>query len=470
MPLLILVLCAGSAAAEKRSSDYFRALRETRAPDPTRNDLRFNPASSPAPRVLIAGDSWAQYMWDDGSHNDIFDKFGHGEKRALSSSRTDDPGPGYTGPEYAVGGSQARHWVDTANYPWMSNMVAALQNNASIDLVVLSIGGNDILAGKDSGGWYKDMDLDAPGSEQAFFDRLQQDTFSIIQAALDVRPEIRVVISTYDYPNFNVGFWCFISACPLRRNLSRDPDNDLITDEEINGILVGIEQMRIGWANSDPRILYDHGLGLMHFYYGDGVSGPGVLPHPGQTAPDFSPFPGGNPLRPSLRSNFRLSSGIDADPIHLDYEAYQYKITNETQATFFPAFRGDVSQTFTSEGARSTDGRMAPRLAPMPFVWAQTERRAVSASFRSIHRPSPMARRSQPPRCISYGNRRPERTRSHPVTWVSRRSTSCAAPSAQRSWSPATQRPAQMPWTPGSWWGRPGPTATPCVSTSRPRA
>lgn len=350
---------AGSAAAEDTSADHFRALRETRPPDPNANALRFLPPAVPAPRILLAGDSWAQYMWDDGSHNDILDKFGHGEKRALSLSLGSDPGPGYVGPEYAVSGSQARHWVDTANYPWLANLVTALQENPSIDLVVLSIGGNDVMAGKDNDGWYKDMDLDVPGSEQAFFDRLTLDTATIIQAALDVRPEIRVMISAYDYPNFNVGFWCFVSACPLRRNMSRDPDNDLITDAEINDILVTIESMRVGWANANPRILYDHSLGLMHYYYGDGVVGPGVLPHPGQTPPDYAPFPGGNPLLPSLRSVFRLPGGIDADPIHLDYEGYQYKITNETQATFFPEFRGAVTEMFVSEGgARDgwTDG------------------------------------------------------------------------------------------------------------------
>jgi len=289
-------------------------------------------------------------MWDDGSHNDIFDKFGHSEKRAVSLSLADNPGPGYVGPEYAVGGSQARHWVDTANYPWLPNLIAALENDTSIDLVLLSLGGNDVLAGKDSGGWYKDMDLDVPGSEQAFFDRLEQDMLTILQAVLDVRPSMRVMISAYDYPNFNVGFWCFVSACPMRRNLSRDPDNDLITDAEINAILITIEQMRVDWANSDPRILFDNSLGLMHYYYGDGVSPPRTLPHPGQTPPAFDPLAGGNPLRPSLRSNFRRPSGLDVDPIHLDVEGYQYKITNETQATFFPEFRGDVTETFVSEG------------------------------------------------------------------------------------------------------------------------
>ena len=56
-------------------------------------------------------------------------------------------------------------------------------------------------------GWYKDMDLDEPGSEEAFFQRLETDSRTIIDAALAVRPEIDVMISSYDYPNFNAGWF-----------------------------------------------------------------------------------------------------------------------------------------------------------------------------------------------------------------------------------------------------------------------
>ena len=349
---------SGPAAAQD-----FGALRDTTPADPAANLAPvLVPAALLTPRLLLAGDSWAQYMWDDGSHNDIFDKFGHGDKRAFSLSRSDDPGPGYTGPEVAIGGSQARQWADTAHYPWIANLVAALQANPTIDTVLLSIGGNDVLAGKSDGGWYKDMDLDVPGSEAAFFQRLEQDTFTIIQAALAVRPTLRVLLSSYDYPNFNVGLLCFVSACPMRRNLSRDPVNELITDAEINAMLVQLESLRVAWANTNARILYDHSVGLMHYYYGDGVSPPGALPHPGQVPPGYEPFPGGNPLRPSLRSCFRRPNGLDVDPIHLDYEGYQYKITNETQARFFPEFRGAVTASFFSAGGAQdgwTDGTNA---------------------------------------------------------------------------------------------------------------
>lgn len=308
-------------------------------------------ASAPTPRVLLAGDSWAQYMWDDDAHNELFDEFGQADHLAVSRSLGSNPGPGYGGPEYAISGSEAREWVDTANYPWIANVVAELEALPTIDTVVFSLGGNDILAGKSGGGWYKDMDLDVPGSEEALFTRILADSDSILAAFTAVRPQIDVLVSSYEYPNFNVSaFWCWIYACPKRRDLSRDPDNALVTDAEINAMNLAVESRRIAWTNADPRLHFDHGDGEMHHYHGDGVSAPGALPRPGQQAPGYLPFPGGNPLRPSLRENFRQTSGISADPIHLNADGYRYKVAVQTESYFFPRFRGTVSQTLTSLG------------------------------------------------------------------------------------------------------------------------
>ena len=313
------------------------------------------PTNSHTTRALLAGDSYAQFMWDDGSHNDLFDRFGHADKLMVSESLSSDPGPGYDGTEYAVSGSEARQWVDTANYPWITNTVNALQAHPNVDTVVLSIGGNDILAGRTDGGWYKDMDLDAPGSEEALFTRVQSDTWTIMSATLAVRPGIEVLISAYDYPNLNTGVWCELYACPLRRRLSRDPENDLITDAEINEMMVEVEQWRIGWANSSPRVAFDNGMGLMHYFYGDGVNAPGTLPYPGVSPPDYAPFPGGNPQLPSLRMNFRAAY----DPLHLDFDGYRYKIAHQLAGYFLPRWRGTPTATFFSQGGGNdgwTDG------------------------------------------------------------------------------------------------------------------
>ena len=319
---------------------------------------------SPEPRALLAGDSWAQFMWDDNSHNDIFDRFGHADKQMLSESRDSMPDPGYTGSEYAISGSEARNWVDTANYPFLANMQVALTANPSIDTVVLSIDGNDVLAGKSDGGWYKDMDLDVPGSEEALFQTIQTNTLTIVDAALSIRPTLQTLISSYDYPNFNTSaFTCGFYACDKREDLSRDPDNDLITDAEINGLIVLLEGRRIDWANANPRIAYDNSVGLMHHYYGDSTAQPGDLPKPGGPPPTYAPFPGGNPNKPTLRENFRpFPFGpfqLDADPIHLDYDGYQYKIAHQAETYFFPKYRGTPSATFASQGGMNdgwTDG------------------------------------------------------------------------------------------------------------------
>lgn len=319
------------------------------------------PSTAATPRVLLAGDSWAQYMWDDNAHNIIFDKFGQADKLAVGRSLGSNPGANYSGPEYAISGSEAREWVDTARYPWIANVAAELNAKPTIDSIMFSLGGNDILAGKSDGGYYKDMDLDVPGSKEALFATVLANSTSIVNAFTAVRPNVDVLVSSYEYPNFNVSaVYCGVYACPKRRDLSRDPNNALITDAEINAMNIDVETRRIAWTNANPRLHFDNGDGEMHYYFGDGVSAPEALPHPGQSAPLYSPFPGGNPLRPSLRSNFRLNLGfISADPIHLNPAGYLKKVAVQTEAYFFPKFRGAISTTLQSIGGNQdgwTDG------------------------------------------------------------------------------------------------------------------
>lgn len=342
-----LSTCTALLLFSPAAGQGWEALERKHPPDPAAQATQGALASHPdTVRVLVAGDSWAQYMWDDGAHNQLLARFGLADKRAFARSLGSDPGPGYTGPEYAVSGSEARQWANPNDYPWIANLVAELQANPHADVVLLSIGGNDVLAGKSDGGWYKDMDLDAPGAEQLLFDAIEADTRAIIDAAQAVRPGVQVQLMSYDYPNFNTGFWCFAYACPKRQDLSRDPSGDLITDAELNDMMVRVETQRIGWANADPRLQFDHAVGLMHRWYGDGVDGPLVLPAPGTDPPGYLPFPGGNEQRPSLRGNFRSAP----DPIHLDAEGYRYKVGGQMLGWLFAHLRHPADATLFALG------------------------------------------------------------------------------------------------------------------------
>lgn len=296
------------------------------------------PSNFSEPKVLVAGDSWAQFMWDDGTYNEIFDKFGLADRVMVSRSLGSNPGSGHNGPEYAISGSTAAEWADRINYPWIDNVISEVTNNPTIETVVLSIGGNDILAGKSGGGWYQNMDADIPGSEAALFNKIMADITVVINAIQAIHPNTEFLISSYDYPNLNTGFFCELFACGLRRNLSFD-SSDPVSDVEINQMMLSIEDFRINNLPNE-NVFYDNSIGLGHYYYGDGVSSPGTLPFPSGVT-----F-GGNPEQPTLRSNFR--SGID--PIHLNTAAYEYKMMNQTTSYFLPKVRKKVTTTIFSSG------------------------------------------------------------------------------------------------------------------------
>ncbi|HHS95505.1 MAG TPA: T9SS type A sorting domain-containing protein, partial [Phaeodactylibacter sp.] len=185
-------------------------------------------------------------------------------------------------------------------------------------------------------------------------------------------PNIKVIISSYDFPNFNVtgsflGIdYCEQYACPKREDLSRDDngngqidESELITDAEINAMMDLVEGIRKTLADSHPNILYDNGMGLMHYYYGYDdplypYIPPGSTPYPQGQSPYAT---GGDLDTPTDRDNFRGVSlcgfigNFPADPIHLDAEGYTYKIKNQFDNIFFENFRGEPDETFWSVGA-----------------------------------------------------------------------------------------------------------------------
>jgi hypothetical protein len=333
-------------------------------------------------KMLIAGDSWAQYMADDDVYNTVFNMYGHADKQTISSTYeivialwgSGSPAAG----NYAVSGSEARQWANEAVYPYLQNVRNALIANPDVNTVLLSIGGNDILAARCNAGWYQNMDLNGAGSENALLNTIMSNTTYIVNQILAVRPSIKVIISGYDYPNFNVqGAWggcaylcnlCNLFACERRKQLSYSAitsplatceaatPTSVINDAGINTMMQTIEQRRQAFAATNPsRILYDNSIGLMHHFYGDGSSGAGSLPLP-QGTPPYSP--GGNANNPSLRENFRLVNiaawfDAPADPIHLTSEGYTYKAKKVMDNLLFNnTMRGNPNATYFSEGSK----------------------------------------------------------------------------------------------------------------------
>jgi len=144
-------------------------------------------------RVLLVGDSWADFMWINRTLQNVFADNGR-------------PDIAEQGGATAISGSTAAEWAQ----PSMLQLITdELNARPTVDVVQLTVGGNDFLAGQSEGGWYVGMpqqDLDA------LYDQILTDSATVIDHILAHDPEIEIVLSLYDYVNFigsiDIGFGC----------------------------------------------------------------------------------------------------------------------------------------------------------------------------------------------------------------------------------------------------------------------
>lgn len=253
-------------------------------------------------RVLIVGDSWAEQQWDDESHNMVFAANGF----AFSAD----------GSTTAISGSEAADWIA----PGQLQLIAdALSNQPVIDTVQLTIGGNDFL-----NAWRADM---TAMEEAALQQQIRDDIQTIIDFILNQDPDIEVILSFYDYPNFVdtltgvSGLFCG----PLFDSMA------MPTPSQLNSAAVRFEQTYRQLADNDTRVFHVSHFGQMQFTFGfsdDGIN-PGDIPLPG----DIS--------LPSPTQAMRRTFGV-LDCFHLNATGYDVLIQNLVDGYFRHRFQSEV--------------------------------------------------------------------------------------------------------------------------------
>jgi len=207
------------------------------------------PASAAIPRILLVGDSWPWFMLLNQSFTTALEEEGLSQYEVRGLYTT-------------APGSTARQWVRPE---WLEVLREELERFPTIDIVHLSLGGNDYLRR-----WRPDM---AIVKRDAMFNEVAEDIETVVRFLLDVRPDVRVAICEYDYVNAQRGG---TGVAPLN---------------QAGQILA---RMKLEMTKKYPRAGYIQTYGLMQHHFGVGEElAPGVAPLPGQ-APDFDPFPGGN--------------------------------------------------------------------------------------------------------------------------------------------------------------------------------
>lgn len=267
-------------------------------------------------KVLLIGDSWAFFMGVDGTFNEVFERWGHDNVKF------------YTNIEVAVNGARTTDFLK-------ANMQAEIQgvinSNPDIDVVHLSIGGNDVLGQWDVG--FTQAELDD------LIDEVYTQTDSIIRFLKTLKPGIKVVFSGYAYPNFEE---VIEDANPLGTShpfYSRWEGMGFPTFIEINTILNDFSELIEDYADADPQVEFYKAPGILQYTFGQTT--PLAVAPGGSYAPFTQPMPFGDPNYPSPQNSMRDYFGITRDCFHLSPKGYRDLIGFHTQKFYQKHFMDD---------------------------------------------------------------------------------------------------------------------------------
>lgn len=284
------------------------------------------------PRVLLVGDSWAAFMHSDQSMGDAMNRWGHSDISYMSN--------------FIVAENGADTW-DFVSGEKPEEIEALLLANPSIDLVHLSIGGNDVL-----GDWNVSFTQAMTDSMEA---AVKGRLIGIIQFIQGVRPDVRIVWSGYAYPNFEEVIEGIAPAQAAHPFYGLWSDMQFPNFSQLNGILNRFSDSVYAYSLSDPRVDFIKATGILQYTYGQeqplGVA-------PGGTYPPFTvPLPEGDPTYPSPKNSMR-DYGFFTDCFHLHADAYADFLDYQFQKFYHKYLMDD--QYFLSEGngdgSVSTDG------------------------------------------------------------------------------------------------------------------
>ena len=201
--------------------------------------------------LLVAGDSWANFLCDDHGYQKTFDQLNiknlkeNGDCKSVSKN-----------------GVEAGEWMQSEEH---QKLLGKLTKRNQIKFVHLSIGGNDLIAR-----WNKYMNIE---EEIQLFERNFLLVSSIVNAVVNQRNDVTVVLSGYDFPRFESGHPIVEFQQIFEHMGSPEP-------VELNAALIRYHQYLhrrfLTQENYMHRFFTIHHLGLMHFH--DGIKDAGVAP------------------------------------------------------------------------------------------------------------------------------------------------------------------------------------------------
>lgn len=235
---------------------------------------------NPVPRIAIVGDSWGMFMWWFRSFQRALKDLGYDEYCEVAN-------------ESVVGGGKTFQFVNVEQFPPAEQIRNAIKkmllDYPTIDIVVISLGGNDALYGTEyvlPDDPLRSVRMQCPGHPDNMNEILvekiiNQDLNNLVDFILGIRPDIRILLTSYDF-----GGETKRSEC------------DLMT-QQLGIMLMDIYKQRLADIKGE-RVQFVSNYGLMQYVYGvyqyqldsgnDPIPGTEQLVYPpGYVKPGFSP-------------------------------------------------------------------------------------------------------------------------------------------------------------------------------------
>jgi hypothetical protein len=244
--------------------------------------------------VVIAGDSWAAFLCVNKSMD-----------RALTNAGMSNTSVHPTCLTTVENGVRADNFFKSHAYT--TTMVAIA--DPSVKVLYLSLGGNDLMSY-----WKTSM---TPAEEQALFDSSREYLTQIIQAYRNARPDIKILVSGYDYPRFTANH-----PIPYYREVYAEMGSP--TPLEVNQSLQRFSR-ELSKVADMKNVFYIQHMGLTHYYVGNESAG--LAPFT-TLAPDLISSPedpnrtGGDPSLQSDAEAMLHIKDILVDAFHLNKSGF----------------------------------------------------------------------------------------------------------------------------------------------------
>lgn len=247
-------------------------------------------------KVLISGDSWGFFLCINGSFKSVFDQYQFKKMKVY--------------PTCAVTsrvGLRAENWQGSTFDKITSQL---LRFDKSIKVLFLSLGGNDMI-----NHWNKNLH---PDQEKEVFQKIHQDLSKIIARYQALRPDLKIIVSGYDYPRFTPHH-------PVSAYQKAYEDMGQPMPAEING---GVYRFS-AWVSQLGRqsnVYYIHHLGVTQYHFGNAEDGiaPGQTLNPDFISTSASPVTAGGAMSSYSPAQGMLSIGPVVDAFHLSKSGYKY--------------------------------------------------------------------------------------------------------------------------------------------------